>query len=318
MNQTDGAEVEVERAGEREVRRRRRRSRARGARSRCRDERAARPSCPACAVRGCAPCARRGSRRGSPTTARPTMRTISVDPGARELDLARCGGARRGSRRPRRRRCAMPPIVGVPALATCGCAIGPSSRICWPIAAGLQHPDQERRAEDRHEERGAGGDEQGDHASTATSVEQRSATLLEPDQPARLHEHRVAGADTRAATATRRGGVADLDHLDRARGTGLAARRARLRRRRRPPRPRRRSPARRRAAPTSACCSSAVGRRARASRPSTAIAPARDREPGEGAQRRRHRRRARVVGVVRARRRLPACAPSSIRHACAP
>ena len=131
MNQPSGAEVEVERPGEREVvddvhevEREPREQRPRRARS---------PgSCRACAGRGCGGRARRGSRRRSRRTPSPTIRTSSVQP---ELENATrpVADVRDEVADDAAPTIAMPPIVGVPALCTCGCSIGPSSRICWPI-----------------------------------------------------------------------------------------------------------------------------------------------------------------------------------------
>ena len=105
---------------------------------------------------------------------------------------------------------AMPPIVGVPAFAACGCAKGPSSRICWPMPLRLQH-------------RGSAAACRGCSARTRRpcrrAARSRASRLLLPgahsqggghqleaDRPAALHQHRVAGADAaaRARRARRR------------------------------------------------------------------------------------------------------------------
>ncbi len=81
---------------------------------------------------------------------------------------------------------AMPPIVGVPALRSCGCAIGPSSRICWPmlrarrirIRSGVPSTLTTNAIDDR--------DEDGDHERDLSRRLQRARRRRARARPARL------------------------------------------------------------------------------------------------------------------------------------
>ena len=126
----------------------------------------------------------------------------------------------------------MPPIVGVPALATCGCSIGPSSRICWPIPRRAQLADEERRAEDRRARNAvAAGHEHRDHERdlpTSSCVRPTTLRARRPGSPSRARRRRARRprATMRSASAAS-AAAADVGH-----------RRARPRRRStRPPAP---------------------------------------------------------------------------------
>ena len=69
----------------------------------------------------------------NPTVARPTISSISVTPARANLS---CSVRMCATTYPTKAltTMAMPPIVGVPAFAMCGCLNGPSSRIVWPIS----------------------------------------------------------------------------------------------------------------------------------------------------------------------------------------